>query len=425
VVFLRQNQESSSEKGAWVSPRVMARFDSYSFSSDEFGNVDKRRDLSYFNLDKAMAHTGGGNEAMISDAVSLLDDIEVLKAYSSTQRNQIIADLKAAGITEIRGLPVEERVVTAGEVSGAIQKAKAVLKATVSGWFAHAEEFVSDAKEAAGTAAAAVKDHLSAYKAAKYLASDAAAPAAEDAVAGMYHKDAAGLAQKLDTAYAGATKKESIKRVAKAMKSSDAEIQALYDAAGLYGSPGYSPRNVAVGALVASWAQSNSSPISLALQYSAAQLFGMPDESLLNPEKYSGSEWTKLVTQHGAVLQDFLLAQWQATQTDLAEHGVQNMTLYRVFHFNGSSTPEWAKNAAAGATIDAPAANPLSSWAFSAKGAQTAATFASGGKTVLVKSVVPAALALSYPRSGFGAYKEDEFVILGAAGQWDIVSVSG
>lgn len=142
AVFLRQNMEGSHSKGAWVSPRVMARVDTYSYNEDHFGDITLKKSESYFNFDLATAHSAGGNEAMPSDAVNLLDDIEVLRAYDEAQRQQIIKDLKAVGITEIRGLPVEDRIATSSTISSAIAKAKKAMEKYVPDWFAHADEWL-------------------------------------------------------------------------------------------------------------------------------------------------------------------------------------------------------------------------------------------------------------------------------------------
>ena len=133
MVFTRQNQQSSSGVSVWISPRVLARAQTYSFSSDHYGEIDDRRTSAYFDFAKASAMSESGNETLILDGISLLDDIEVIKAHTETQRQQIIADLKAAGITEIRGLAVEDRIVTASGVAAAVKKAIAAMKA--SGWF--------------------------------------------------------------------------------------------------------------------------------------------------------------------------------------------------------------------------------------------------------------------------------------------------
>jgi hypothetical protein len=137
TVFTRQNQQSQTSMSVWISPRVLARVQTYTFESDHFGETDARRTSAYFDFAQASAHTMSSNEAMVMDAISLLDDIEVLKAYSESQRKQIIADLKGAGITEIRGLPVEDRIVTSSGVAAAVKKAIAAMKS--DGWFAQPE----------------------------------------------------------------------------------------------------------------------------------------------------------------------------------------------------------------------------------------------------------------------------------------------
>ena len=57
--------------------------------------------------------SGGTNEALVLDALSLLDDIEVLKAHTG---GAAAADYRRPerlpASREIRGLPVEDRIVT-------------------------------------------------------------------------------------------------------------------------------------------------------------------------------------------------------------------------------------------------------------------------------------------------------------------------
>ena len=156
MVFTRQNQQSSTSQNVWLSPRVLARSQTYAFPSDHYGEIDDRRTSAFFDFAKASAMSGGGNEALILDSISLLDDIEVLKAYTETQRQQIISDLKQAGITEIRGLPVEDRIVTASGVSAAVQKAIAAAQA--GSWFTQPETpYVPPPSALAGAPAAEKK----------------------------------------------------------------------------------------------------------------------------------------------------------------------------------------------------------------------------------------------------------------------------
>lgn len=156
TVFLRMNHENQ-EKSAWVSPRVLARLQTYTFADDKFGDIEARRTSSYWDFNHATQHTGGGNEAMVMDAVSLLDDIEVLKVYNESQRKTLINDLKEAGITMIRGLPVEDRIVTSSGVKEAVKKAREALKKNFQNWFTHpASDDAPDYSEAAAKADAAM-----------------------------------------------------------------------------------------------------------------------------------------------------------------------------------------------------------------------------------------------------------------------------
>jgi hypothetical protein len=158
-VFLRQNLSGSSYH-VWVSPRVTAQLGSYSFGSDKFGEVTSRKEYSHWDYGHHTQHSGGGNEMMVPDAISLLDDIEVLKAYSETQRQKIIKDLKGFGITEIRGLPVEDRIVTEYGVSTALDKARKALEKQAGTWFVPAAPVDWSVAELPADATAAEKAAL-------------------------------------------------------------------------------------------------------------------------------------------------------------------------------------------------------------------------------------------------------------------------
>jgi hypothetical protein len=140
AVFLRQNKSAGQDFQVWVSPRVTAQLQSYSFDGDNYGDVAERRNQSYWDFNKHTQHTGLHNEIMIQDAISLLDDIEVLQAANAPQRAKIIKDLKSFGITDIRGLPVEERIVLNSGVSAALAKARKVMLEQAKNWFIPPEE---------------------------------------------------------------------------------------------------------------------------------------------------------------------------------------------------------------------------------------------------------------------------------------------
>ena len=116
-VFIRQNKnvtENSSDYGLqhiYYSPNILKRTHNYAYDSDQFGEMKLKSTQSYFDFDSMASHTGSGNEVMIKHHVSLLDDIEIVTFEDPKFRTQVIQQLKDAGITEIRGVPVEKRFV--------------------------------------------------------------------------------------------------------------------------------------------------------------------------------------------------------------------------------------------------------------------------------------------------------------------------
>lgn len=107
-VFTRLHQEGHV---MW-SPLVLARSHNYAFSDDEFGRWTSRKYKSPWNPATWSKYNSGNNEHMISDALSLLDDLELVQASDETQRQELIKWLKDRGITHIRYMPVEDRIVT-------------------------------------------------------------------------------------------------------------------------------------------------------------------------------------------------------------------------------------------------------------------------------------------------------------------------
>lgn len=111
-VFLRLNHEKWSDADVLLSPKILARTTNYAFSDDSWGNVDDAKDESYFDPANSTAWKGSANETMVDASATLLDDIELVKCKSESQREQILSYLKSVGVTEIRGMPIEQRIVT-------------------------------------------------------------------------------------------------------------------------------------------------------------------------------------------------------------------------------------------------------------------------------------------------------------------------
>lgn len=111
--FLRQGQ-SIYNAGIYVEPHVLARTSNYAFNSDEYGNVQTRNKKSPFDLQGSIAMGQGdsSNELMFKYGLSIWDDVAIIFVDSVSDKNALVAKFKAAGITFLRGIAIEERIVT-------------------------------------------------------------------------------------------------------------------------------------------------------------------------------------------------------------------------------------------------------------------------------------------------------------------------
>ena len=113
-IFLRLNREERPSATLLFSPRVLARTSTYGFNNDTYGRLDRRHAEAYFAFAKATSHTGESNECMVKHALSLLDDVEIMVVADDDDKTQIVTDLAALGITHIRGVAVQHRILTGG-----------------------------------------------------------------------------------------------------------------------------------------------------------------------------------------------------------------------------------------------------------------------------------------------------------------------
>lgn len=118
-LFTRQNQSGHGQ--VYLHPQVALRTSNYSFAGDNFGDLNNRKTGSYFDLAKASGHTGGSNELMIKNGISILDDLGAV-VLSGSIRNQTLARLKKEGVTEIHGIPIEEVFVLSHEAANETMK---------------------------------------------------------------------------------------------------------------------------------------------------------------------------------------------------------------------------------------------------------------------------------------------------------------
>lgn len=121
-VFSRQGQTAHVGE-IYYHPKVALRTTNYAFSEDKYGNINSRKTSAYFGHTTALSYDYGGNEMMIKDALSFLDDVAVVKFSSSDLREKALKKYKALGITTIHGLPIAEVfVLQSADVSKTIKK---------------------------------------------------------------------------------------------------------------------------------------------------------------------------------------------------------------------------------------------------------------------------------------------------------------
>jgi len=169
-------------------------------------------------------------------------------------------------------------------------------------------------------------------------------------------------------------------------------------------------RTQATTGLLSAWAgtSNDSNEHSLAMQDAAAKEFGIKDP--LTWGKAQGvSDLTlaardQLISDHGAVYQDFLRTQYDQTQKALADQGLKptdSVTLYRGI-VDVKLPPE--------GQVYEVATRPLSSWSTTTA---TADGFSTDGN--IVAAQVPVKDILSTGASGFGTWYEQEVVVMGGS----------
>ncbi|HLT11962.1 MAG TPA: hypothetical protein VK028_14360, partial [Micromonosporaceae bacterium] len=170
-------------------------------------------------------------------------------------------------------------------------------------------------------------------------------------------------------------------------------------------------REIAVAELVRAWAVSaNGTTRSLAIQEVAGQQFATgPVRDSPIPDEWRPTI-EQAVQEHGAVLREFLQAQYELTQQRLAERGVTELVLYRGFQWPGADRPEWA-SATAGSVVPLPPPRPLSAWTSSLSVAIDW-TLGAGETATVISTRVPAEAVLSIELTGFGCLWQQEFVVV-------------
>jgi hypothetical protein len=101
----------------WDDPtRVLARADWYAYNSDHFGAVNPAGSHSTSgqtrNLATVAGHHGHTNEIMVRHGLDLLgaEAPSLIRCANATQRHEVLAVLKAKGVTHLAGRPVADVV---------------------------------------------------------------------------------------------------------------------------------------------------------------------------------------------------------------------------------------------------------------------------------------------------------------------------
>lgn len=128
-VYTRQNKEDEGVGyQLWYSPKAIRRTSTYSYNSDLYGKLSQKHASAPFSFNKIKGQKVSNNETNVKESISLLDDIEIVVFHDDALRKQAIDFLASKGITEIRGVAVEDRLITSTD-KNAFEAAKAKVKA--------------------------------------------------------------------------------------------------------------------------------------------------------------------------------------------------------------------------------------------------------------------------------------------------------
>ena len=120
--FFKQRQ-NYSDWDVIAEPTVYFRDSNYAYNNDHFGKIDYRATQANFGIEQTI-HTGGV-ELMLKNYISIMDDVAciIIPSGYNHVREDMIKFYKSIGITEIRGIPIEERfVASVSDANKTVQK---------------------------------------------------------------------------------------------------------------------------------------------------------------------------------------------------------------------------------------------------------------------------------------------------------------
>lgn len=114
-VFTRQNTTpfayTTEPYGFLVDPRAALKGSNYALPGDSFGNTAQAADSPF---DKSMyKFAANNNELLVKDGVPIMYAV----ARTTSDRNTLLQNLQKLGITEVRGMPIEQFVILNSDVT--------------------------------------------------------------------------------------------------------------------------------------------------------------------------------------------------------------------------------------------------------------------------------------------------------------------
>jgi hypothetical protein len=95
-----------------LDPLVSHRNSNYQLNGDKFGKASLKG-TSPFDTG-GMLQSGSGDEVMVKNGASLMSDFAAIVVPNSAERDALIKLYKDMGVDELRGLPIEQRIVISG-----------------------------------------------------------------------------------------------------------------------------------------------------------------------------------------------------------------------------------------------------------------------------------------------------------------------
>jgi len=126
---------SSGSNSAILSPLAAMRIGAYGFITDTYGKPFERKENTPFSAVQMLKQCAA---EIVPKWALWWGDVYSVKCHSSAERNELIQKFKDAGVTEIRGIPVEDFFVLSGSTKAYenYQKQKAQITELIAsgGW---------------------------------------------------------------------------------------------------------------------------------------------------------------------------------------------------------------------------------------------------------------------------------------------------